>query len=94
VRGIDAEHADLSGRARTEAFQDLDRGRLPGPVRPEQDEHLTPAGTEVDPVEHVDRPVPHPQAANVDGRALPVASRARLIQVHVPHLPSGLCVER
>jgi hypothetical protein len=66
VRRVDAEHADLSRRPDPEALQDLDRGRLAGPVRPEQDEHLPAPRGERDSVEHIGLPVAHAQVAHVN----------------------------
>jgi hypothetical protein len=65
-RRVGPQHADLTGRADPEALQDLDGGGLPGAVRPEQDQYLTPGGGEVDSVQHIHRPVSHPQAADLD----------------------------
>jgi len=65
---VDAEHADLAGRAHPEPLQDLDGGGLAGAVRPEQRDHLAAADVEVDPGEHVPRPVAHAQATDVDHR--------------------------
>jgi hypothetical protein len=44
VRGVGAEHHDPAGRPHPEPFQDLDRGGLARPVRPQQDQHLPLAG--------------------------------------------------
>jgi hypothetical protein len=43
VGRIDAEHFDLSPVARAEPLEDLDRRRLPRPVRPEEGEDLAVA---------------------------------------------------
>src|SRR5690606_30202669 len=58
--------AHLSRGAHPEAFEDLDRGRLSGAVGAEQGEHLAPVGPEGHPLEHVRRPVAHPQVADVE----------------------------
>ena len=43
VAGIDAEHRDLTRRAGAVALEDLDGGRLPGPIRAEEREDLARA---------------------------------------------------
>jgi hypothetical protein len=63
---VDAEHAHLPGRAHPEALQDLDGGGLAGAVRSQQRDDLAAVDAEVDPLEHVPRPVAHVQAADVD----------------------------
>ena len=63
-----AEHADLARGAHPEAFEDLDRGRLPGAVGAEQADHLAPAHLELDAVEDVVRAVAHAQLAHGDQR--------------------------
>jgi hypothetical protein len=85
VCGVDPEHADLTGRPHTETFQDLDRGGLPGSVRPQQDEHLAAVSGELDPVEDVRRAVPHPQVANVDHRVLVPAPRVPRRSAQLSH---------
>ena len=37
---VQAQHADPAAAGRAIPFEDLDGGRLAGPVRPEQREHL------------------------------------------------------
>jgi hypothetical protein len=44
-----AEHLDLAGVGVTEALEDLDRGRLTGPVGSEEGKDLAAADLEVDP---------------------------------------------
>jgi hypothetical protein len=51
-------------RTGTEPFQDLDRGGLAGAVRPEERDDLAGAYVEVDAVQDVYGPVPHPKVAN------------------------------
>jgi hypothetical protein len=46
--GVLAEHAHLAGRAAPVALQDLDGGRLAGPIGPEQAEHLAALDAEGD----------------------------------------------
>jgi hypothetical protein len=82
---VHPEHADLPGRAHPEALQDLDARGLPGPVRPEQDEHLTAGRREVGSVEHIHRPVPHPQATNTDHRDLTRQFTEGILRVHPVH---------
>jgi hypothetical protein len=61
VRGVGAEHLDPPARPHPEPFQDLDRGGLAGPVRPEQDQHFPMAGLEGHIVQDVGRAVAHAQ---------------------------------
>jgi hypothetical protein len=64
VLGVSAQHADLPRGPRAEPFQDLDRGGLARAVRPEERDHFPGAYLEVDAVQDIRGPVPHPQVAN------------------------------
>ena len=69
---VDAEHGDRPGVAPPIALQDLDGGRLAGPVRAEQGEDLPVLDREVDARDGVDLPVPLPQALHDDRRRHPL----------------------
>ena len=53
-RRLLAEHGDLAAVGLLEALEDLDRGRLAGPVRAEEGEDLAVADLEVDPLHGFD----------------------------------------
>src|SRR5215210_3155613 len=62
-----AEHADLAGRAGKETFEDLDGGRLAGPVGPEESEHFAGGDLQVDASHRLDVAVGLDQAVDVHG---------------------------
>ena len=64
--GIGAEDGDITGRPHAETFEDLDRGRLPRAVRPEQGQHLTALRGEGHPSQHVLGAVSHSQVTHVE----------------------------
>jgi hypothetical protein len=78
--GVNPKNPDLTSRAHPESLQDLDGGRLASPVRPEQGQHLATARAELDALQHIHRPVAHPETANVDHRTL-----ARLLDLRAQH---------
>src|SRR4029453_17029511 len=65
--------------------QDPHRGRLPGPVRPQQPEHLAAPDREADPVDRVPLglAVPLDQVPDLHHGRLPVA-----VHAHLPAIPS------
>ena len=65
---IVAEHGDDPGRARPVALEDLDRGRLPGAVGPEQAEDLADGDLEVEAPDGLVLAVGLAQVADEDGR--------------------------
>src|ERR1700734_1017859 len=66
VRGVGAQHADPARRAHPEALEDLDRGGLARPVRPQQGEHLAAARRERYAAQYIGPAVPHPQIADIE----------------------------
>src|SRR5829696_2515785 len=78
--GVNPKNPDLTRRAHPESLQDLDGGPLASPVRPEQGQHLATARAELDALQHIHRPVAHPETANVDHRTL-----ARLLDLRAQH---------
>ena len=64
VLGVRAEHGHPPRRPRAEPFEYLDRGGLARAVRPEERDDFPGAYLEVDAVQDVRGPVPHPQVAN------------------------------
>jgi hypothetical protein len=64
VLGVGPEHGDLPRGPRAEPLEDLDRGGLAGAVRAEERDDFPGAYVEVDAVQDVRGPVPHPQVAN------------------------------
>jgi hypothetical protein len=77
------EHLDAARGPHPEAFEDLDRRRLARAVRPQQAEHLTAVRGERDVVQHVVRPVAHPQFFD--------AQDCFALIPHRNHPPSHLC---
>src|SRR6185437_7438946 len=67
-RGVDAEHAHLAGRPRTEALEDLDGRGLARAVGPEEGEDLAALDLEVDPRDGVDLAVALAQPLDGDDR--------------------------
>jgi hypothetical protein len=63
---IGPEHPHFAGAALPVADEDLDRGRFPGAVRPEQTENLARAELEVDPADSLDAVVRLPQPFHFD----------------------------
>ena len=75
---VHAEDAGLPGGWVAQPFEDLDRGRLAGAVRPEEGEHLALLDLEGDPIDRLDVRVVLREPANVDdrlGREIPASSR-------------------
>ncbi len=64
VLRVRAEHGHPPRRPRAEPFEYLDRGGLARTVRPEERDDFPGAYLEVDAVQDVRGPVPHPQVAN------------------------------
>ena len=67
VGGVDAEHGDVSGAAREEAFEDLDGRRLAGAVRAEEGEDLAGGDLEVDAANGLRRSVVLLQPVHANG---------------------------
>ena len=66
VARVVPEHRGLARIPRAVTLQDLDRRRLPGPVRPEEAENLALSNLEADPAERFDAVVRLAQVANDD----------------------------
>ena len=67
--GIEAEHADLAGCGAAVTLERLDRRRLAGAVRAEDDEDFAGVGRQVEVVDGgrcAGRPVAHREAADLD----------------------------
>ena len=65
--GVQAEHAHQAGVGVPEAFADLDRGRLAGPVRAEQCEHRAPGSGQAESVDRSPLSVRLDEVTNLDG---------------------------
>ena len=52
--GIKAEHLHFAAAARTQAFENFDRGGFSGAVRPEQTEDFAGAHLEIDALDRLD----------------------------------------
>ena len=91
VCGSSPSTCDVTGAARAEALQDLDGGRLAGPVGAEEGEDLAVRDLEVETADRLDVAVAHVQALDGDGGVALVCCRERarldvvVENVHVVH---------
>src|SRR5262249_39719735 len=67
-RRIVPQHGDLSAAALAVALEDLHGGRLAGPVRPQQPEHLAAMNVDVDPAHGLELAVALDEVAHLDRR--------------------------
>ena len=65
--GIETENGHIAAAPRTQTFEHLDRGRLPGAVRTEQTEDFASLHFNIDPFDGFERPVGLAQTARMDG---------------------------
>ena len=84
---IPAEHCDLAGRGLPEPFEDLDRGGLAGPVRPEEREDLSGGDLEIDACHSFERAVALAEATDADHCVHGGILRVRLLRAmrHTSH---------
>src|SRR5579872_649407 len=73
LAGIEPEHLDRAAGALPVTLEDLDRGRLPGAVGPEQSEHLAAADVEFDPPHGLEVSVGLVKIVNLDRQVAHVA---------------------
>ena len=79
--GVGSEHRDLTRAAVAVALEDLDRGRLPGTVRPQEREHLPGPDLELDPAHRLELAIGLAEAGDDDdGLAHPSDSMERPIR--------------
>jgi hypothetical protein len=74
---IDPENRDLASTARTQAFENFDRGGFAGAVRAEESEDLTRADFKIDALDCFKAAVVFRQSGNSDDRILNWAAYAR-----------------
>src|SRR5207302_6445974 len=88
-RGILAQHRHLSRAALAVALEDLHRGRLAGPVGPEQPEHLAALHRDVDRPHGLEGAVALAQTADLDRRA----RRGGIAHRRVSLTPDAACYQ-